>query len=70
MSIIIENVDSNPRTIGKHRYVLRINTHVINYFFHSREDGLAACLRAAADAVVQPDVHSLLEDFMKDGPGV
>lgn len=54
MSIIIQNVDENFRLTGVHKYVLRINNKVIAHFTHKREDGLAACLRRAADAAEQP----------------
>ena len=52
MSVIIWNI-SNPEQLqsGECEYQLRINENVITYFDHFRPDGLAKCLRAAADAV-------------------
>lgn len=49
--IAIVNIDKNPRQFGVHRYQLRINSMEICQFEHKREDGLAACLLAAAKAV-------------------
>ena len=36
---------------GLHRYDIHINTTLITGFEHTRRDGLAVCLRKAADAV-------------------
>lgn len=51
MSIIITNIDKHPRETGSHEYVVKINRDTICYFTHNREDGLATCLRRAANAV-------------------
>lgn len=51
MAIIIKNVDAILRKEGRHIYQLRSNTEVICEFVHNREEGLAQCLRKAADAV-------------------
>lgn len=53
MSIIITNISlQNSPEIGKNRYQLRINKRVICEFEHDRKiDGLAQCLRDAANAV-------------------
>lgn len=48
MAIIIENMRGPDD--GECEYRLRINSQVIAYFSHSRPDGLAECLRKAADA--------------------
>lgn len=50
MSIIIQNV-STGALCGLQDYELRINQCVIVRFSHVREDGLATCLRKAAEAV-------------------
>lgn len=49
--IVIQNDGSNPEPTGMHGYILRINQTEICRFKHRREDGLAACLVAAAAAV-------------------
>lgn len=49
--ISIVNIDENPRPFGVHRYQVKINRMEICQFEHKREDGLAACLLAAAKAV-------------------
>ena len=49
MSIIIQNIGGNP--LGVCKYQLRINQDVVAEFEHNRVDGLATCLRAAAEAV-------------------
>lgn len=48
MSIIIRNMGGNP--LGVCKYQLRINEKIIAEFEHSRPDGLAVCLKKAADA--------------------
>lgn len=50
MSLIITNVSKHDDLAGTNDYELRINTTVLVCFKHTRSDGLAACLRAAADA--------------------
>lgn len=57
MSIIITNDGSNISPRGEHGYVVRINDAVITTFKHTREKGLAACLRDAADAVDANDLQ-------------
>jgi len=56
MSIIITNDGTNPRSHGDHRYTVHINQQVITQFVHRRQEGLAACLRKAADAVAATEV--------------
>lgn len=52
MSVIITNVSSNFGTDGEQDYIVRINDQPpIAAFRHVRANGLAECLRAAADAV-------------------
>jgi len=41
----------NKNSAGETRYKLQINSEIIVEFWHRREDGLATCLRKAADAV-------------------
>jgi len=54
MSIVITNV-SKPGA-KRCRYQLKINTMLITEFTHKRSDGLAVCLRKAADAA---DAHEM-----------
>lgn len=49
--IAIVNVSTHDDPCGVHEYEVRINREVITRFEHVREDGLAVCLRKAADAV-------------------
>lgn len=51
MSVVIQNVTKHSKPTGIHDYVLRINAEEICRFKHRREDGLAECLRRAAEAV-------------------
>lgn len=50
MSVIITNVSEHDDLEGENDYVLRINHRDIARFKHVRSDGLAACLRRAAEA--------------------
>lgn len=64
MSIIIENITDIPTLYGVNKYRLRINQKVITEFYHTREEGLGACLRKAADAADKADldyITSLIE---------
>jgi hypothetical protein len=55
MAIIIHNVSGdNFDYVGINKYQVRINQKVIAEFEHTRSDGLAKCLRLAADAVEDP----------------
>lgn len=47
--------------LGEHRYEVRINRAPVCRFKHRRSDGLAKCLRVAADAVHAKDVEKLLQ---------
>lgn len=52
MSVIITNVSDHDGSNKISRYTVRINNQpFIAAFQHWRHEGLAACLRAAADAV-------------------
>lgn len=52
MPIIIENISEQPRSDDqKHSYRLRINGRRIAVFEHRRDEGLAECLRRAAEAI-------------------
>ena len=53
MSIIIQNITEGDPAI--HHYQLRINQEAICTFEHARSEGLAQCLRQAAEAV---EIHS------------
>lgn len=51
MPVIIENMSPTDLADDKlHSYRLRINGDVIAFFPHRRDEGLAECLRRAADA--------------------
>ena len=52
MPVIIEN--HSPHQMmdhEKHQYRLKVNDEHIAWFRHRRDEGLAECLRRAADAV-------------------
>lgn len=52
MPVIIEN--HSPRNLpddAEHSYLLKINAKHITWFRHRRDEGLAECLRRAAEAV-------------------
>lgn len=51
MSVTINNVSERPSEAGINYYEVTIGPQVIATFAHIRADGLAACLRHAADAV-------------------
>lgn len=52
MSVIITNVSTHNDLEGENDYVVRINNQpIITRFKHVRKDGLAECLRRAAEAV-------------------
>lgn len=52
MSVIITNVSKHSDAEGVNQYIIRINLHPpIAHFEHVRSEGLAKCLRRAADAV-------------------
>ena len=58
MSIIIRNLGPTTEQnaddpMGERQYELRINNRVLAYFKHTRKNGLAACLREAANAAEQ-----------------
>ena len=53
MSVIITNISDHNDTYGENDYVVRINHQTVATFKHERRKGLAACLRAAAEAVEQ-----------------
>jgi hypothetical protein len=56
MSIIIHNISGDDfDATGLNKYQVRINQKVIAEFEHTRSDGLATCLRMAADAVEKTD---------------
>lgn len=61
--IAIINDGSNESSIGLHHYRVQINKKLICEFDHIREDGLATCLRKAADAVQEAENKRLLELF-------
>ena len=49
MAIVIQNMGEEGNNVW--RYEVRINREVITRFSHYRPDGLATCLRLAAEAV-------------------
>lgn len=50
MSIVITNISDHDDLAGENDYALKINDRTLVQFKHERRQGLAACLRAAADA--------------------
>ena len=48
---MIAIINQGEKKNGKTLYNVQINHDVICQFYHRREDGLAACLRKAAEAV-------------------
>lgn len=55
MSVIITNISGHDGSSFISRYVVRINDKRIAEFEHFRHEGLATCLRKAADAVEASD---------------
>lgn len=55
----IQKLDASP--MGWRKYQLNINSETITTYEHRRGDGLAACLRAAADAVERNDDQRTLK---------
>lgn len=56
MAVIIQNItDDMKYGRGTQRYELRINRIHKAFFEHEFEDGLAVCLRKAADALEQEE---------------
>lgn len=52
MAIVIQNISGdNVPDSATHDYTLKINYELICRFQHRRDEGLAQCLRQAADAV-------------------
>lgn len=64
MAIIITNVSDELKRRGEHDYQLRINNRVLALFKHKREDGLAKCLRLAADALEKQEREDFI-NFLK-----
>ena len=69
MPIIITQVEAHDEDPGGLRtYEVRINREVICRFQHRREDGLAACLDAAVNAVsIKENKPSLRPQFDRLG---
>lgn len=70
MSIIIQNLGavderSADDPMGERNYVVRINDKIITYFKHTRKDGLATCLRKAAEAVDNGCTINSIDYFLK-----
>ena len=67
MSIIIQNISPEGAPVtGPNRYRVRINQTVICEFEHDRQvNGLAQCLRDAADAV-EASRNRRLAEMMSD----
>lgn len=67
MSIIIQNITERDTHSkygrGLQHYELRINQKVIAYFTHIFEEGLGACLRAAAYAADDPGRTEVVDDM-------
>lgn len=70
MSIVITNTGVLDETTGKHAYTVRINQHEpLARFNHRREDGLAACLVAAAAAVSAAEYERIAAMLIGDDRG-
>ena len=62
MSIIISNISPNAPKTGENEYEIRINERLICTFKHHRTlDGLASCLRDAANAVEKDHTLKMIE---------
>jgi len=64
--IAIVNDGTNRGTTGVHGYKVQINDRVICTFEHLREDGLAECLRKAAQAVEDSGVTEASDRKKRD----
>lgn len=56
--IAILNTQENKNPDGLHHYRLKINHKFVLDFTHTRENGLAECLRRAADAVDEQGISN------------
>lgn len=66
MSIIIHNITTSHKPTGINNYEVLINRKHICFFDHDRSfDGLAECLRDAADAVDAAGDHNRNCDPLK-----
>jgi hypothetical protein len=73
MPIIIENITDVPTSQGSNQYRIRVNQKVIAEFSHMREQGIAECLRRAAEACEDPKRIERIDDYefirqLLDGP--
>lgn len=64
--IAIVNVTPEPKPTGPHTYEVRINRHAVVRFEHAREEGLARCLRRAAEAVEADSLQTLAHMLIVD----
>lgn len=65
MSIIITNITPERGPQGVHEYEVRINNGpALARFEHTREHGLARCLRAAAMALENDDWAAIMHGFI------
>lgn len=62
----VKALDDDP--LGEHLYEVLINAKVKTTFRHRRSKGLAACLRAAADAVEENPYAVIGNLLRKCGP--
>ena len=68
MSIIITNITENTSDLeeGKDTYLLRVNDEFICRFHHTRvANGLAQCLRDAADEIDYINKHKVFDELSK-----
>lgn len=64
MAIIIHRLSEKPQN-GKDKYCVRVNKELITTFSHQRSrQGLAQCLRDAADAVDAQRLDDQVELFL------
>lgn len=63
--IAIVNVSTHEDNYGLNQYELRINSRVIAKFDHVRSEGLAVCLRKAAEAAERAHLDEVSKRLMK-----
>lgn len=71
MAVVIVNVTKGDKLYddtADHDYELRINTKHIVDFTHRRDEGLAVCLRRAADAMDKAEIPVYSKPFRKEYP--
>lgn len=71
MSVFITNISKHDDAVGSNQYVVRINSGpALAYFSHVRSEGLATCLRRAADALDNQavgEMEAFSETLLREG---